>query len=122
MVMSLIVRVAVRVAVLVINRLHSGGHRNARNRLRVKLPAEEKHQRRSEERKQRDQPDLVQEIHESPTTSASRFHPPARSLYCGTARSECPTPRPLPPPRRQSRRWRRPARADSPTHAKTRSG
>ena len=57
-----------------------------RYRLRIEQLADEQHERRSEEREQRDEPDLVQEVHRFPTISASRFHPPARFPYCGKAR------------------------------------
>src|SRR5205809_403668 len=83
-------RVAVVMPVFGIDRFDARGRRQPGLRLRVQLLAEEKHQHRSQEREQRDQPDLVQKIHGSPTTSASRFHPPERFPYCETERSEYP--------------------------------
>ena len=65
----IVVRVAVivdacRVAVSVlVDRLHAGRHRHVGRRLRIEHLAEQQHQRRSEEREQRDQPDLVEKVH-----------------------------------------------------------
>jgi hypothetical protein len=58
--MGVIVAVMMR-AVLVMfeDRLHTGSDGDIRLRLRIELPAEEKHQGRSEEREHRDQPNLV---------------------------------------------------------------
>ena len=102
-----IVRGRVRMPVVfVVYRYHAGRHRELRHGLRIELFAQQQHQGRSQEREQRDQPDLVQEVHGAPTISASRFHPPARFPYCGTVRSGCPALLPPRPPRRQSRRSR----------------
>jgi hypothetical protein len=90
----LVVRVAVvlmvrRVPVIVAMlkyRFDTVSDGNFRHGLRIENLAEEQHEGRSEEREQRDEPDLVQEVHRFPTISASRFHPPARFPYCGKAR------------------------------------
>src|SRR5262245_31152241 len=96
--MTMIVIMVMPVIVLE-DRLHAGRDGHVRDRLRIEHLAEQQHQRRPREREQRNQPDQVEKVHNSPTTSASRFHPPAPFPYCGTARSGCPAPRPLQPPR-----------------------
>src|ERR1019366_1495115 len=82
------------------NGLHAGRHRHVALRLRIERLAEQQHQRRSREREQGNQPDEFEKVHVVPNTSASRFHPPAPFPYFGTARSGCPAPPPLRPPRR----------------------
>ena len=103
MIMTVIMIVRVIVAVPVAVFMHRfdarrDGHLTAR--LRVEFAAEQQHQRRSAQRKERDQPDMVQEKVHAVTTSISPLDRPARSLYCGTMRSEYPAPRLLPPPHR----------------------
>src|SRR5580704_15649266 len=54
--------------------LHAGRHRHLGDGLRVEHLAKQQHEGRSEEREQRYQPDLVEEIHGSPTTSTNPYH------------------------------------------------
>jgi MFS superfamily sulfate permease-like transporter len=61
-VVAVVVAVAMRVVVIVPvfeDRLHARGHRDFAGGLRIELLAEKQHQDRSEEREQRDKPDLV---------------------------------------------------------------
>src|ERR1035441_2127425 len=51
------------VPVLVIYRLHTGSDRHLGHRLRVELLGQQQHDRRPEQREQRNQPDLVWEVH-----------------------------------------------------------
>ena len=58
-IVAVMMRAVIVIVTVLVNRLDAGGHRDFRGRLRIELLAEEQHQRRSQERKQRDQPDLV---------------------------------------------------------------
>ena len=97
---TVIVMMIVRDVAVLVDGLDAGGHGNIALGLRVQGLAECQHQGRSEEREQGNQPDGFEKIHVVPTTSASRFHPPALFPYCGTTRSGCPALPPLRPPRR----------------------
>ena len=59
--MPVIVTMMMRAVLVIVfeNRLHTRSHRDLRRRLRIQLLAEQQHQGRSEEREQRNQPDLV---------------------------------------------------------------
>src|ERR1039457_4232135 len=85
------------------NGLHAGRHRHVAGGLRIERLAEQQHQRRSREREQGNQPDEFEKVHVVPTTSASRFHPPAPFPCCGTARSGCPALLRLRPPKTRER-------------------
>ncbi len=91
-VMIVIVAVRMRVPVMrmavtivrVVDRLDAWRNRHCGLRLRIELAADEQHQRRAEQRKQRYQPDVIEKVHV--TTSAGRPGPPEPFPCCGTAR------------------------------------
>ena len=78
-----VVRVAVMIVILMYV-LHAGRYGHVRRGLRVELLADQQHQSRAEQRKQRYQPDVIEKVHV--TTSRDRSGPPGPSLYCETAR------------------------------------
>ena len=61
-IMIVIVRMTVMI-VLVVHRLHAWSNRHFGLRLRIELAADEQHQRRAEQGKQRYQPDIIEKVH-----------------------------------------------------------
>src|ERR1700730_321972 len=64
--------------------------------LRIEFLAQQQHHRGAEQREQRNEPDLIEKVHPI-TISINPPRRPARFPCCGTMRSECPGPPPLPP-------------------------
>src|SRR6266699_3672385 len=92
-----VLRMAVMV-VFVVYVLDARRYRHFGDGLRVELLADQQHHGSADQRKQGYQPDLIEKVHV--TTSAGRSGRPGLFLCCGTARSECPAPPPLPRLRR----------------------